>query len=352
MKQLKLAPLALCLLLIGCNEEQVKKTQPALYVSSFTVAEPQKNIDLVFKGKVVAAEETPIAFRRAGEVTRVLVKEGQQIKKGQLIATLDESKTKQDLADAKARYDLVKKQLARGKELKARSMVSAAELDELVANEKLLKAQYALAKNQQAYTQLVAPFSGTVGSLDKERFERVEIGEPVISLYQDDKVYVEVDLSDDAIFMAESVETALQYEPNVSFSGVSGEYPMFRLEHRIEPNEDKGSYQIWFAMDQIKPTILPGTTATLRIDANAAGLHTTNGFLLPLTTLESGKEQGEFFVWKVVNGTVERTAVVISQIQGQGALVISGVQEGDQLVNSNLRQMRNKKQVIIMGNKN
>ncbi|NMU82045.1 biotin/lipoyl-binding protein, partial [Vibrio parahaemolyticus] len=87
----------------------------------------------VFKGQVVAAEQTPIAFRTSGEILQVLVRAGDRVKQGQLLVKLDDSKQKQVLEDTKAKHALALKQHERGKELFERAMISQAELDELMA---------------------------------------------------------------------------------------------------------------------------------------------------------------------------------------------------------------------------
>ena len=86
------------------------------------------------------AELTPLAFRLDGEITSMLVKEGDVVTKGQIIAVLDDTKARQKLVDAQARYELALKQVKRGQESRSNKMISDSELDELSANFELAKA--------------------------------------------------------------------------------------------------------------------------------------------------------------------------------------------------------------------
>lgn len=100
--------------LTGCNSTDEVVAEQPLYVSTVAVDVPVKSQFRTFKGQVVPAEQTPIAFRRAGEVQHVLVKAGDTVKQGQMIAKLDDSKEKQAVNDAEAQYTLAIRQLKRG----------------------------------------------------------------------------------------------------------------------------------------------------------------------------------------------------------------------------------------------
>ena len=63
------------------------------------------------------AELTPLAFKLSGEIQQVLVEAGDNVEKGQLLATLDNATYLQDLTDAKSQFKLASKQLARGTEM-------------------------------------------------------------------------------------------------------------------------------------------------------------------------------------------------------------------------------------------
>ncbi|HAS8623451.1 TPA: biotin/lipoyl-binding protein [Vibrio vulnificus] len=137
--------------LTGCDSQPQSFDEPPLYVSTVSVDAPVKSQYRTFKGQVVPAEQTPIAFRRAGEIQHVLVNAGDLVKQGQMIAKLDDSKEKQAMNDAQAQYNLAIRQLKRGNELYAKRMISNAELDALTASKALAEANFYNATNQLNY---------------------------------------------------------------------------------------------------------------------------------------------------------------------------------------------------------
>ena len=60
-----------------------------------------------------------------------------------------------------------------------------------------------------------------------------------------------------------------------------------------------------------------------------------------MTAIDAGEQSQSFYVWKLENEQAIRYPINVDQVRGNGALVVSGVEEGDVLINSNLRKLRN-----------
>ncbi|AJR06750.1 putative periplasmic linker protein [Photobacterium gaetbulicola Gung47] len=339
LKKMSFAVLSM-MVLAGCQEPPQQQTTASLAVSSLTVDQPITSQFRSFKGQVEAAENTPLAFRVEGELQRVLVKSGQQVKKGELLAELDADKFEQQRNDAQVQFGLATKQLQRGRELFERKMISKAELDELSANHKLTKVNFKAAERRLGYTRLVAPFDGVVADVPKESFEAVSPGETVVNLYQDDLLYINIAVSDHVLAMLNPQQVNRSYQPMARFGSESQTYPVTYLEHTGELEPQSQTYRMWFEMPQREPAILPGTSVSLRVDMAEAGLSTLQGYQLPMTAIEAGREAGQFFVWKLDGNQVHKVEVSIGQLNNHGAIVSSGISEGERLVTSSLRKMR------------
>ncbi|MGF1711853.1 efflux RND transporter periplasmic adaptor subunit [Vibrio kagoshimensis] len=328
------------LLLQACNNEVAHREQPSLLVSTFEVDAPLTDQFRSFNGQVMPAELTPLAFKLSGEIQQVLVEAGDNVEKGQLLATLDNATYLQDLTDAKSQFQLASKQLARGTEMFGRKMLSQSEHDQLTANYKLASANFAAAKRKLSYTELLAPFSGTISTVDKQRFENTTPGETLLSVYQNDKVYVRIQVSDSILASISPEMRSSSYHPQATFGGHIDQYPLTYLEHTSELHPQSRTYEFWMQMPQPENEILPGTSVTVNVDMAKAGLSDVQGYLLPMTTLQAGAAENQFYVWKMDDGKAFRSAVEVDKISGQGALIAHGVEQGELLVNSNLRKLR------------
>ncbi|NVD07834.1 efflux RND transporter periplasmic adaptor subunit [Vibrio sp. JPW-9-11-11] len=327
-------------LLSACMPETPHRAAPALSFDTYTVAKAEQSHYRSFNGQVMPAELTPLSFRISGELMSVLVKEGDNVTKGQTLAILTDSKAKQDLSDAQARYELALKQVNRASELRASAMISSAEYDQLKANYQLAKANLSAAKAQISYTRLKAPFAGVVSSVDKKRFENISASEPVVSIYQADRVQIKLDVSDSVLASLNPQVRYKSYQPTATFTGYDGEYSVSYLEHTSERHPESQTYQLWLTMPQVPTEILPGTSAKVTVNLREAGMAPYQAYQVPLTAIEAGNEAHQFYVWKLEQGRASKHRVNIEQVTKGGATVLTGVKQGDLLINSNLRKLR------------
>ena len=247
---------ASALLVQACNSEIEHREQSSLLVSTFEVGSPLTDQFRSFNGQVMPAELTPLSFKLAGEIQQVTVEAGDVVEKGQLLATLDNATYIQELTDAKSQFELASKQLARGNEMISSKMLSQSEHDQLTANYKLASANLASAERKLSYTKLLAPFSGTVSTVDKQRFENATPGETLLSLYQNDKVYVRIQVSDSILASISPDMRSNSYRPKATFGGHTGEYPLTYLEHTSELHPQSRTYEFWMQMQQPESQIL------------------------------------------------------------------------------------------------
>ncbi|KJY83974.1 membrane protein [Vibrio galatheae] len=328
------------LAIVACTPDNAHRETNPIMVDTYLVAAAAESQFRSFNGQVMPAELTPLSFRLDGKLTSILVREGDNVTKGQVIATLDDSKAKQNLIDAQAKYELALKQVQRGRELRSSKMISRAELDELTANIQFAEANLGSAKARMNYVRLRAPFDGVISSVDKKKFENVSPAEQVVSIYQGNQVYVKIEVSDSVLAMLNLAKVGQNYQPVASFSGHSGSYPVAYYEHNSELHPQSQTYEVWLRMPQSQPPIVPGTSAKVSVDLVKAGLNTFQAYQVPMTAIDAGLHSQEFYVWKLEQGHAHRCSVVVDQITGNGALVGTGIEKGDVLINSNLRKLR------------
>ncbi|WP_413699426.1 efflux RND transporter periplasmic adaptor subunit [Psychromonas sp. KJ10-10] len=344
--KLALLPL-LVLLLSSCQETDQKIVKPELIFSGFTVQNSVENQYRNFKGAVIPADLTPLAFRIEGELTEVVVSAGQKVKKGQLLAQLDDSRLQQQLIDAKAQYELAVKQQQRGQTLSAQNMISGSELDELTANRRIAEVRHKSSANQLNYSKLYAPFDGYISDIPKKNHESVNPGETIVSIYRDDIVQIRIGVSDVVLAMINPTAKTKQYDIRTTFAGESRSFMINYQEHTSEPIEGGNAFEIILEMPQVTPAILPGSTANLDVDMAQAGLTPVTGYQIPMTAIDAGDKHGEFFIWKYIEGKAYKQAVEITEINQDGAVIIKGLTKGDTIIKSNLKKLRHEAPVTI-----
>jgi len=185
--------MAIILFFSACQEK--KKEQATMQtVKIDTVMQGQQVQSVQYPGKIKPATEVNLAFRVAGPILRFPVQEGQFVKKGQLIAQIDPRDYKIQLAASQAKYDQVKAQADRVKELYKRNSVTPNDYDKAISGLKQITAKLNADRNALNDTRLVAPFDGYVQKKFYDNHETVDAGYPIISFLNTSHFEVDADI--------------------------------------------------------------------------------------------------------------------------------------------------------------
>jgi membrane fusion protein (multidrug efflux system) len=109
----------------------------------------------------------------SGRVARLGFRDGEAVRRGQLMVQLDDALQQAQLEQAKAQASIARTNLARSRDLLAQNFVSQSAVDQNMASLQVAEAQVALAQAQVARMRVLAPFDGTAG------LRRVDIGDYV-----------------------------------------------------------------------------------------------------------------------------------------------------------------------------
>ena len=195
---MKTLSLLIATLLIGsifssCGE-QVKDTDKTKTVKTDTVRMEGSQTLLQYPGKVKASEDISLAFRVSGTIQRIPVKDGQQVKAGQLLAELDPSDYQIQLDATEAQYKQVKSEAERVIALYKDGGTTPVAYDKAVYGLKQITALYEHHKDELSYTKLYAPFSGYIQKKLFKAHETVGAGMPVLQMVGQGAPEVEINL--------------------------------------------------------------------------------------------------------------------------------------------------------------
>ena len=208
--------LGLALALWGCSDEP-QQDAPMPQPVKLQVVDGGAGALRHYPGKVVATEGSELAFRVSGQLERFPVRAGEQVKKGQLLAALDPSDFRNQLADRQAQYDLAESQYQRGISLRDRGVISEAQFDEIEAKRRQAQAALSLARDNVNYTRLKAPYGGTVARTEVENYQFVQAKQPILYLQGDKNIDIEFAVSER--FLANLKKDGEDYQPELRFEG-------------------------------------------------------------------------------------------------------------------------------------
>ena len=115
------------------------------------------------KGLLIPDEEVDLSFETSGKITEIQFKEGTMVKKGQLLAKVNDKPLQAELKKLEAQIPLAEDRVFRQKSLLAKDAVSQEAYESVNTELEKLKADIELTKSRISQTELRAPFDGIIG---------------------------------------------------------------------------------------------------------------------------------------------------------------------------------------------
>lgn len=297
-------------------------------------------------GTVLSLHSVVIRTQIDGILTRLLVKEGQLVKKGDLLATIDDRSVRASLEEARALLGENQAKLAGAQvDLKRYKLLSVddgvskqtydqqlAKVNELKATVQGNQASIDSAQVQMSYTQIRSPVSGRVGirNVDEGNFLRTSDTDGLFTVTQIDPIAVEFSLPQQMLPTLQRLIAAPEQALVQAYIGTDGTTGQLLGEGRLslidnQINTNTGTLKAKAEFSNAAQRLWPGQLVTLKIQTAID----KDALVVPPTVVQRGLEQ--HFVYRVKGDKVESVPVEMVY-QDSDLHIIKGVNAGDQLV--------------------
>lgn len=312
-------------------------------------------------GSVLSLQSVVIRPQVDGILTRLLVKEGQQVKAGDLLATIDDrsiraalEQTKAQLSQSQAQLDVAEVDLKRYKQLTVDNSISKQQYDQQQALVNQLKATVLgnqasinASQVQLSYTQIRSPVTGRVGirNVDEGNFLRVSDATGLFSVTQIDPVSVEFSLPQQMLptlhnLLAAPTPAKVNAYVGEGTSGtLLGEGKLTLIDNQV--GATTGTIRAKAVFDNAAEKLWPGQLVTVRIQT--AIDH--DALKVPPQVVQRGMDQ--HFVYRVKGDSVEVVPVNVLY-QDSDLTLISGVSADDVLVSDGQSRLKNGSHIEVV----
>lgn len=323
------AAVVVVIILSGCGKELPPVPEPESRPAKlFTVSIGNANFERSFPATTDSGDKAVLAFRVPGLLESIAVREGQIINKGDVLATLNPDEYSLLEQQARANFRLADVQYQRYKKLRKDQVVSEQDFDEAKANHNSAKAQWDQAKANLRYTQLVAPYDGTISYIPAENHEFVAAKEGVMNIQTNQVMKVIFQLPSHLLnryLPSRNVSAKMQFDalPEQMFD------LMFQ-EIDTEADPKTGSYKVTMVMERPEGLgILPGMSGSVLATSS-------NSDATTIPDSAFFEQDGQTYVWRVDDqGEVVKAAVEVSK----NNQILQGLNNGDQIVISGVNVM-------------
>jgi membrane fusion protein (multidrug efflux system) len=328
------------LLAVVCSsaEAQDKKSEAVPVEAAKVVAAPLSE-QVTAIGTLLSDEAVTVSSEIPGRLKEIHFQEGQPIDKGAPLFTLDDSVYQAQLADAEAKRKLAEQTHKRTSQLFTNKYATAQSADESTSNLAVNTAAVELARVQLEKAHIVAPFSGIVGLRHVSVGEYITAGQALVNLEAIDPVKADFRVPEKflpAIKVGQTILIKVDAFPDDNFEGkvyaidprldVAGRSLLVRA---LVPNKDQ----------RLRPGLFARVTVLLQLKEDA--LTVPEQAIVP-----QGDSQ---FVFKIVDGKVQFTKVVIGTRREGRVEIIDGLTVGDQVVTAGQLKIRDGSAVSVIG---
>lgn len=270
-----------------------------------------------FPGKLLPIEQSKLAFEIPGKINNVYVDVGDSVKKGQVLAKLDDREASAQLNQAKAAYELSKQILERFENLRQQGHISIQDLDKARSDYIIAKSQFEFFEVKQLQTNLIAPFDGIIQSRFLDTGTVINSGIPILEII--DSNYVEAHISVPVIYLKD-MEIGKEYD--FQFDGEM----IKAVFSKLAPMSPGGS-DSRLAIFKFNKFFNPGSIASLEIKITEK----SKGTWIPLKSL-SQSEQGLWSVYTIENNIVVKDLIEIIYFEDDYAYVRGTLKNNDLIV--------------------
>jgi membrane fusion protein, multidrug efflux system len=303
---------------------------------------------------VRALNEVELRAQVNGYITAIHFQEGDQVKKGQKLYSIDQQQyranyeqAEANLAVQEANLEKARKDVERYRELQKNDAIAKQQVDyaeaAYAAAEKQVAASRAAIQGVQTnvrYSTIVAPFDGTIGISQVRLGASISAGQTLLNtISSDSPIAADITVDQKEIFrftqLYRKKSAANDSTFRLSFSGQV--YPAPGKISIIDRAVDAqtGTIRMRLTFPNADHTLRPGMSATLKV--LSAGDQKT--VVIPHKAV--GEQLGEFFVYVTKGDTaVTQRKVIVGKQVGTGVIVRDGLKEGDTIVTEGIQNLR------------
>ena len=345
--------LSLLTTLSACdNTEQSSKEQelPTIKpVRTTTISFGQKE-SRSFPGVVDASQSAEIGFRVAGELNAVFVKEGQAVKKGEILATLDQTDYKISLQGTNSDYLKAKADFDRASKLVKKGAISRADYDQLSAQLSASKAKLKSAEQNLKYTVLKAPFNGVIARTYLSNFEKVSGTEKFAAIQDLSVLEVAIDIPES--IMIKVKRGSSERDVYATFDGADNQYPLTFKEVSTRADEQTQTYRVQFIMDAPDDiNVLPGMSTTV-FATEKDDTKSSEDIYVPAHAVMEDSTGRFVFIAEPIDqhstAIVKRKTVVVGKLNENGIQIVKGLILGDKIITAGMSKISNDMTVRLM----
>ncbi|MBP6492182.1 MAG: efflux RND transporter periplasmic adaptor subunit [Clostridia bacterium] len=308
---------------------------------------------LSYKADLEAAEDAIVSSNVSGKITQVLFEDGDKVTQGQALAYLDDKDLQNQLKTAKIDLNKLQLELASeqsnyntAKELYANGALSKNDYEDaelkyktVLANVELKRVNIQDISNSLNDCVIKAPITGEVGGKSISLGQYVSPGTVFATVKNNTSIKAVIQLMQEdleKVTVGQTVTLMLSQEGSKSYEGIVETIA-------ASANSDTRVFDCLIIIDNANGMLNSGVSAYIEIPDP----ENKQALAVPMSAI-SGSE-GDYSVFMIKDNTAQKISVTIGEIADDMVEIKTGLQEGDQIIVSNLNSLQDGDKVTVSG---
>lgn len=330
----------------SCKEEKKEnnpfETADIISIKTATVESLALTSNISASGLVTTENQANYGFKIGGVISRIYVEEGQFFKKGQLLATLDQTEINAGLNQADLNLKKFERDYERANNLYKDSVYTLEQLQNTKTGLDIAKRQKDAVAFNSRYAKIYATADGFVANKIANEGEVVGPGSPILAINetnQNNNYLLKVGLTDKewaSVKIGQKAIVTLDGFPDEEF-----EATFFRKSQASDAA--LGSFQIELKLNMKNQKPAVGMFGKAEIQTDKA----EDFMVIPYNSLIEA-DGNKAFVFVVENNKVKRQPITINKFDNDKVFVKEGLQKTDQIVTSNSAYLNEQSTIKII----
>ncbi|ABG58221.1 efflux RND transporter periplasmic adaptor subunit [Cytophaga hutchinsonii] len=346
--------LIILLVLTACGGGPQNAMPPAATVKTDTVELKDPIYYDIYPGNVVALNTVVLNSEVSGFITGIYFQEGQQVRKGQKLYEIEQSKYQAayssadaSLKIAQANFEKTRKDAERYKQLGEKGMTTQQRLEYSEADLQTAESQVTAAKANLQRAQIdlqhsiiIAPFDGTIGISLVKMGAFVTAGQTKLNtVSSNDPISIDFVVNEKEIshFVTLEQRKLTKYDslftlalPDNSIYPYPGK--ILFLDRAVDMQT--GTLKIRLEFPNPKKALKDGMSCNVRVENK----HADKVVVIPNKAVT--EQMGEYFVYVVEQDTARQHKVKIGKVVGKNIVIQEGLKPGEQIIVEGIQKLR------------
>ena len=327
--------------------EKIDTDKNLFLVSAIKLKSKNFSHYLNFQGSLDTDQNVVIYPELPGILKNIYVKQGEKVKKGQIIAKISDSGLTDQLEQLKLQRNLAKTTFERQQKLWDQKIGSEIQYLQAKTNFKSLEKKISQMRDQEGKTRILAPFDGTIDDIIADIGSNLAPGlTPILRIINIDQMKVSAEIPEIHIPYIKQNKNVKIYVPILD-KQILGK--ISSVGNFINPNNR--SFNIEIKLLNKSNELKPNMTVSLEIN----DYQNDSAILIPSKDILED-EEGNFYVYKLVidsNENYKSNKVMIQKGKAYNNMteIKSGLKENDLIINDGLRQVEDGQIVKVISTK-